>query len=248
VVAFGGFGGGGAWGSEIATPTKPPAHYRLNYSGILGPAATPYEIWSIGLAFGRGAGATTQEQADAFLTSAQVAFSNNLSAMICTTARVTKLRLAKVKADGLVDRNADGSYAQRDRIPDVAVVGVSGSICPPSVALAVTLHSAAPGATGRGRIFLPVPTLAGFDGNAGGLSLAAANGFRDAVKGLAVELNAAAATAGMGRVVVASGGSTVKGIPGDLRVVTSISCGKVLDTMRSRRNALLEGRVLTPLP
>jgi hypothetical protein len=74
-----------------------------------------------------------------------------------------------------------------------------------------------------------------------------ATSFANAVKALVNAVNTTAGTRTAGTVVIASGGSALKGIAPGLRPVTGVSVGRVVDTMQSRRNALQESRVLVSL-
>lgn len=116
----------------------------------------------------------------------------------------------------------------------------SASTCthPNQVAMVATLETGQTrGLAHRGRIYLPLPPMpVGTDGK---ISEANATGAAATVKGLLDTINAAP---GSGRVLI---GSKV-GV-GAFRNVTGVSVGRVLDTMRSRRTSLTEGRMTAAL-
>lgn len=105
----------------------------------------------------------------------------------------------------------------------------------PQSALAVTLDSRKRGPRGRlSRFYLPMPVLS-ID-PATGRALGAAVSFLDASAGFIRRVNEAAGNVVEGLVVV----SASKLGEGNVNPIVSVRIGDVVDTMRSRRNALQE--------
>lgn len=109
---------------------------------------------------------------------------------------------------------------------------------PNQVAMVATLETGqSRGLAHRGRVYLPLPPMpVGSDGR---ISEANASGAAASVKGLLDTINAAP---GSGRILIGS-----KVGAGAFRNVTGVAIGRVLDTMRSRRTSLVEGRMTAAL-
>lgn len=117
----------------------------------------------------------------------------------------------------------------------------SGFILPQS-ALAVSLTTARPGASGRGRFYLPMPTLSaapsiGFQTNATDTANVLTN-VQTMLQAVNDTPGFEAAHGTAAQVVVAS----TKGFN---TPVTGVRIGRVIDTIRSRRNALSENYTTT---
>lgn len=238
---FGGYGGGGSWGTPTGTSgPQPPEHVRVTWSGGLGPAASPYEIWAMGLSVSLGAAAPTKAAMVTFAAACRDSFSTNIAPILSSQVGLERTRVARIGSNGLTDRNDDGSYAQVDDVPSVAVRGGSGAVALPQVALVITCDTGSPGQTGRGRFFLPMINLGGNDLAVGGMTAAMQSSAKNAAVAFINGVNTAAGTAGLGTVCVASAGSVKHGIQPRLRRVTAIRVGRTYDTMRSRRNRLDE--------
>lgn len=114
--------------------------------------------------------------------------------------------------------------------------GLSGSN-PPQIAVCVTLRTAFAGRTHTGRFYLPTP----------GITTTTATGrFLPADVLEVITATKAAFAAGIG-----AGWTAVNVFSNKLHVVnpvTAIDCGDVLDTMRSRRNKLVETRQVVAFP
>lgn len=203
----------------MTTPTltgKPPAHRRLTISGVFGTAAAPYERWSFRLNFGVGEAGDLVPLADT-----AVANLTTLLAGIKTDARVTEVKAASIDANGLYDADPE------IRVLDSPGTGTGGQPLP-QVALAVSLTTDRRGPTGRGRIYYPMPAA---DVGAGGTFSAM---YADTTaQRVASFLSALNQPAGFGNAVVASS-------KGYLTPVTGVRCGRVPDTMRSRRTSIPE--------
>ncbi len=125
---------------------------------------------------------------------------------------------------------------QAEALFAAGVKGTATSAVPPQVALVVTLLTARPGRSGRGRLF-----LGGFAGSnvltSGRYAPAARDAVADAMAGFYTRLRDLQGTADLFRPVVVS--PTL----GDSFKISKIAVGDVFDTMRSRRNALVEAKV-----
>lgn len=132
---------------------------------------------------------------------------------------------------------SDGKYVSDESFthfwePVLSTSGTSPTL-PPQVALAVTLETGVQrGLAARGRIFLPV-VGGGLDVD-GRISESAAGLVATQVANLLTSLN------GIATYGVTSVYSDVR--EGAVRPITGVSCGRVLDTMRSRRNQITEER------
>lgn len=250
---FGGYGGGGAFPGGDATKPRgpqPPAHLRITFSGVLGSTAAPVEIFAFGLAAAHGANASigsNEALVQARLTAAAIAGRwTLLSPGIASSARLRRVRVASVNSAGYVDRTPQGAYIQGDHLLDAP--GAVSAVTPPfQIALAMTLETQRAGANGRGRFFLPVPHT-DVETNTGLMPVTSRDAHVTRARDFLNAVNADLAAGGWGRLVVASSGSVKKGIAPVLTPVTRVTCGRVLDTMRSRRgdlNDLRTGFALT---
>jgi hypothetical protein len=142
-------------------------------------------------------------------------------------------RLAYVKFNRI---GPDGKYvgATTNRVDFTPVRGGNTvATHPPQISLVATLETGVTrGLANRGRMFLPCP-VAGVDGN-GRISANAALEVATKVAGLLSTLNALTPY-GETRVYSAVGS-------GASRLVTGVTVGRVLDTMRSRRTSITEER------
>ncbi len=227
----------------MSTGTHPPEHLKITFSGTLGDPPPGVEIWSFGVN-ARVAGFTDVASLQALANACQSSYTGFAAITIGQEARLTRTRVASVGPDGLVRRTAAGAYSQADSL--VVQGGLSqGTGRNYAVSLAVSLQSAFPGPTGRGRLYLPLPGLGPLTN---GVMQAGDQGtMLSRMRAFLNDLNDKLATAGHGPIVVASGGSVVKGLAPALHNVTTVRVGQVPDTMRSRRNALPEQYASTAL-
>lgn len=222
-------------------------HYRLTMSGVIGPDPGN-EIWSCTLNISNG----DTESLEARLLGAQPddavydQFANSCALWFIRPASgihpdcgLRKIKIAHVGADG----KYTGAPVERPSAQQGH--GANGIRHPNSVALALTLNTTADLGRVKGRIYSPLPafqvlsdgTISAVDRNAASASFQQLVNDINNQPGLDVlDL----------RVVVASQGrhnknGTVRLGPGN-HVVTSVGVGRVLDTVRRRRNALVEGR------
>lgn len=221
---------------------NPPAHWRITWSGTLG-ATTPQEIWSCGLsAAGGSAIVDGQGNFDVWLESVTAALAANAEQMLLScssTVVLTRTRIAHIGDDGLTVRGTTGAYRQGDNFSTFTGAQTHPGHGP-QVAVAVSTRTAFDGPQGRGRYFLPVPGYA-----TSGNDLRLSEGNRDIIASHqasflnGVNTTLAAADAGL-RLVLASGGSVLKGLAPANRTLTEVGVGRTLDTIRTRRNALAE--------
>lgn len=123
--------------------------------------------------------------------------------------------------------------------PEIAVVsqaggGVVSGTPPPQLALAVSLMTARRGPTGKGRFYIPLPELTVVPSDSFRISTIQAEGVRGTAQTFLNSLNLVnLGTANFPEVAVISS-------KGYATRVAQIRVGRVLDTMRSRRNKMPE--------
>jgi hypothetical protein len=203
-------------------------HLRITVSGLLGAAGNPaFEEFSYRLNYaGDGYRLRYSPQAAADFAADTAAFMTRVQSRFSTQVLATELKVAPIGPDGLYE---DGPI-----IAPMNTRGAGGgpSTSPSQVALAVSLTTPLRGPSGKGRFFLPMPFLSiGPDGlvaeaNVQAVAVSAQTYLNDLNNGVGLDLTAA-------RVVVAS----TKGFNSP---VTGVRVGRALDTIRSRRQALLE--------
>lgn len=203
-----------------------PKHYRITFSGTFGAIGAPVEIWSWGLGLVYGGAdipvALAQTRAAAF----QAAYAANIAPQMSGSVVLTRTRYSQHDEGGHVATTSDGAYRQGDDVTVVPGGSLSTLKYPLQTSLVVSLSTARAGATGKGRCFLPmVPKPLGTDFL---LPQSDASAMADAFAGFLQAIYPEQGTPG---VISSHGyGSTL----------TGIRVGRVPDTMRSRRNALLE--------
>lgn len=212
-------------------------HYRVTWSGTLG-VPDPVEIFAFGLSLDVGPSDFLNRDdlfplAGACLDAWAATMKNHTHQM----AGVDRVRVASIGANGKVPRNADGAFVQADATGWVQG-GATGPVPAPQTALVVSLRSEMDDLTGRGRFYHPLPAAA-LDATFR-MSTGATQTLVTVARDFVRAVNTASLAAGAGRVVVASQGSPTRAIPPANRLVTQVSVGRVLDTVRSRRNALDE--------
>lgn len=214
-----------------------PRHDRVTYSGVFGEPTGPTEIWSFSMTYAYidALGATTEELA----SRASARYEQWIAPLMTNTVNLTRVRVSRHNAGGLVTTLGDGAYDQGDDTRIVQGARTQNARMPLQTALCVSFSSARPDASGKGRIFLPWP---GFQLSTDWrISTTDAADAANAVKGLANSMEQVppaqgGSAGGLGRHAVISG----KGTSSE---VLEYRCGRVPDTMRSRRNALPEAYV-----
>jgi hypothetical protein len=214
-----------------------PAHTRVTLSGIFGPLGTPYEVWNCNLSAPPNLGAANDgSNFGPMATSIATAWTTHIRPVMATDLYLTRVRVAAVTDQGLVQKTAVGGYVQSDWTGSSQgqVAVATGMRKPLQSALVASLHTARAGATGKGRIFWPSPLYnIGTDFR---ITAADAAAFNTVVRAF---LNAVKTALGTDLVVASS--------KGYLSPVTGVSVGQVIDTQRSRRHALPEGKLVVAL-
>lgn len=213
-----------------------PAHTRVVFEGVTGTVAAPIERWAFGVNFPREALDEDGNQTvdDALAASVKQAYADNIASLMKPDTILTQVKVIRVGADGKVEHRADGSYAQGVWIGSVVGTLAGGPEMPLQTALCVSLKTLRSGATGKGRFFLPFPgyslqtdkRLSSVNANA--VSIVATEFLND----LAVVMTYAPQ-------VVSS--------KGYMSEVVATRVGRAPDTMRSRREDLVEGYIDLPL-
>lgn len=215
----------------VVRPPK-PAHLRLTWSGVFGTLAGPIEEWSFGLALPTEATIDpfTDAQIDALAQGMRTCYVSTLAPRMPSDVILTECRFANVNGLGRVKLRADGSYVQG--INTVPQPGLDNPVAIPlQTALCVSLVTARPGPSGKGRFFLPWPSqflnigTKTLDANQATVMLDACRDFLVAVNGLT------------------PGDVSVASTKGYLSTVIGLRVGRVPDTMRSRRERVPEGYV-----
>jgi hypothetical protein len=194
----------------------------LTFSGIFGPVAAPVEEWSFRINFGVGEGGGDKA---AFVQNAVSAFTTHLVPRLASgVGRLREVKLADIDAAGLYSTSPTVAPV------DVAFAGSVSSNLPLQISCAVSLVTQRRGPTGKGRFYLPSPAL----GTLTAAGLMTASTAQAIATSAAAFMSALNGPAGFGNAVVVS----TKGYD---TVVEGVRVGVVPDTIRSRREKLLEG-------
>lgn len=207
--------------------TFPSVHKYLSLSGALaGGEAWSFGLRLTGIGFDQGE-ASQQTDADALAAIVETWWGTQTIIGFPTTLKTVKVN--KISTAGLY---VHPYTILKDFVPPKA--SSTQGTYPNQVACVVTLETGVTrGLAHRGRVFLPAPT-ANIQAD-GRITEAAATAIATSFAGLLSSLNAAA-QAGF-----VSVGSDIGA--GAFRPVTGVTVGRVLDTMRSRRSQMLEGRM-----
>jgi hypothetical protein len=208
-----------------------PIHNRLVVRGTLG---TGKEIFSNSLHFTSVASLGTDTHPgdwdEGDVSDAVAAFYGSLN--FGSSAKVTDWRGYTIGTNGRLQGNQMVRHDYATPVP-----GAGGFKYPPQIAQVLSLHAADRGPAQRGRIYLPMPTvtvtgttfeMASVDAQA---LLADFKTYIEALKNAMYPT----LTINENLVNVSQGGSG-----GTMQVVSEYRMGRVLDTVRSRRNKLLE--------
>lgn len=214
-------------------------HYRITALGQFG--SGPSEIFSYGLNMEFGS-TPIGELVDAGPNQAALddmaddlaAFHGRAESKISIAAHLTAVKIAHI--------GADGKYTQDPFIKSFAVnggvddrIGATWFVPrPPQVACAVSLNTDLRGPSGKGRFYLPLPAVSVEATNSYRMSVADAESIRGSVKTLLDSLNN---NPGFD---IFSPSVVVASTKGFNTPVTSVRVGRVLDTIRTRRNKLVE--------
>ncbi len=215
-----------------------PEHYLLSWGGSLHGT----EVWTTGLRMQKtNAVSVGQAALEAFMADAEQDLNNFYaqsffhSGLKCEWVKMNEI-------DGL------GHYANKEqsntRFFAAPIVGAGGSAHAPQIACVGSLVTEADrGLASRGRLYFGGLAQATFSVDAGNgrIPVAQRDAFALHVKNFLNNLNNNAGVDGAGpsfEARIISKGSGAR--PGIARKVTGVRVGRVLDTMRSRRNALAE--------
>lgn len=213
-----------------------PSHTRITYSGVFGTATTPVEHWSFNLCAPAAALAADASPATAAAqaTAARGPFNTFMGANMGSDIVLTETRIASVNDAGLVNVRPDGSYVQGVNLT-TSVGGAAKQPVPLQQALCISLTTGRAGPTGKGRFFLPWPAVS-LDADDKRIPVAQVTPLLAAIQTWLQNLQT-----GIGAQL------QVVSSKGYMSEVTGIRCGRVPDTMRSRREDSPEGYLLLPL-
>lgn len=197
-----------------------PAHGLSVWEGVFGPVEAPLERWSFSLKSEPGP-SLTDDNMDFVAANLRSAWNANLKPLHFGDVVLTRCRHVQVGGDGKYLTRADGSYVQGIHESNNVGTATLVSRLPLQAAHAVSLVTTRAGATGKGRFFMPQTYFSldsGFRLNESNRDILA-----DACAQFVRDVNTL-----VGPIVVASS-------KGYLSTVTGIRVGRVVDTMRSRR-------------
>lgn len=216
-------------------------HLRVSAIGRLGNAAAEIFSYSLALAVDDGdkflPGLDGNQDVWDDVAEDMRAFHGTPQLRLAPRAVLQVVKIARI--------GADGKYSAAPIVVDVRDTpgGDSsgfGGLIAPQVAMACSLHTDRRGATGRGRFYLPMPLvdlqedlrMTQQDADARGAIVAQLVANLNNQPGFDV--------LGLNVYIASSKGYNTR--------VTGASVGRVIDTMRSRRNALNEARNVLPIP
>lgn len=224
------------------------------YIAIIGTSYSTTERWQFGLRATRAGTETSMSVIAASLTTQVQTWWSQSSGQrfgSLNTHTLSEIKVSTLDVDGLQFVNVpSGSFFF---VPPVAGADVPPAGVAPQNTCAMTLTTSLPrGLASRGRCFLPPSShlLPQSDGRLLAVDAKAmADGFKSLINGINGNPN-------IGDVVVMSRGRAVRGPalpngkptytypnPGVTNIVTGVQCGRVVDTQRRRRRALVEAPV-----
>lgn len=162
---------------------------------------------------------------------------------VAVQARLTSIKLNRI--------GTDGKYVDAATMEHVYGSFISGGgpnvFLPPQLATVATLRTDVErGKASKGRMFLPVCSgfnIVGSDGRASSAAaLRCAQGVASLIDRINTIYNSPPGVATPGHVAIMSNIGS-----GTTRTVTSVTVGRVTDTMRSRRSSLIEGPETAPV-
>jgi hypothetical protein len=213
-----------------------PAHTRVTVSGVFGTVASPVEEWSFSVKTEARPDPQDQAALNTAATTALTAYGTTLAGVQTGKIVATTVKYARIDGTGHVAKFPDGSYQQGIAHGEIAgkTSEASPRNLPLQTALVISLGTARVGPSGKGRFFLPFQMSSAI-GDDFRISEGTANGF------------AAQATAWLRAVNGILGPVVVVSSKGFVSPVTGVRVGRVLDTMRSRRESIDEGYVSRPI-
>lgn len=204
-----------------------PAYYRISIEGTLG--ASP-EVWSTGFAVSATPSIPTQTAVDTWASAAMTLLSSSdpgsvwLKANLGSTSAIQRVRIYYYP-------NVGGAAALMAVSTGAAAAGTGVVTHPPQCTTVVSLRTATPGASYRGRMY--IPSLVATIGSAlkrTDLSTSTAVNWAATLASIA-----GTASAGLGDDV-----AIVSQTTGAVTPVTQVRIGDVIDTQRRRRDNLVE--------
>lgn len=210
-----------------------PAHTLITFEGTIGPTDGAVEDWSVGL---RCTGGVTANGGSltAAASAASAAFAGTLLEQMGNNLRLTEVTVASVTGNGTWATDTDGAYLKGDWTGNLVGGNSTSSPLPAQAALVISLTTARAGATGKGRLFLPLGrATVGLDGRIPAENAAA---FAGIAADFISDMNAI-----VGQVAVVS-------TKGYASTVTGVRVGRTVDTMRSRRSDIAEQYALASIP
>ena len=222
--------------TRVKRPRLPPGppHVRVTFRGIFGSLTNIVEQWDFSVKTAMPAGALDGPALVSRATAAKAAYAGSIAQQMMKHVVLTETRYALTGADGKVLHFADGAFQQGIDHTSIEGAVQDGGHMPLQSALVVSLGTARPGATGRGRFYLPLQNPAMIDAGYRVQSNYATLVLASAVS-LLHDINA------IGSPVV------INSSKGYNSVVTTLRVGLAPDTMRSRRESLAESYLASPV-
>lgn len=213
-----------------------PAHTKVVFEGVRGTVAAPLERWAFGVNFPADAIPTTGSDIvdDAIAAECATAYNDAWFTAMNTDTILTRVKVSRVSAAGTIALRGDGSLVQGEWTGSLP--GETSPMSNPlQLAICVSLQTLRSGATGKGRFFIPM-IAASVDAESKLLptvnQISIANRAKDMLNDLSTILT-------FPPQVVSSKGYMTE--------VTSVRVGRVVDTLRSRREDLPEEYYSVPL-
>lgn len=201
-------------------------HTRVRCTGTIGASSSPYEIFDYGFAIGSTSGDPIELAEQDSISGAVDVFHKSGGMKISNRCRLRDVKFQHIGADGSQD---EPTVHYPYNSPGDATAGQR----PSQVALAVSFRGPAAVHPVRGRFYVPT-TEHTLDVDTGLIALVDAQAAADAARTLVDAVNTIMGALGFFAVVS----------KGDAVPVEEVRVGRVLDTIRSRRNAPLEGYVV----
>lgn len=214
-----------------------PTHFKFVFRGVFD---NTEETWSFGMHFTRTVEAGPDAGVGAIdtsgVTTALGTFFNTAAAGIPTWCTATDWRAYEIGTDGRMENEPLLVDLTTDDIDGAA----SGSRLPPQCALAVTTVADNRGPGRYGRFYLPTALIIELSDLR--VSIANATGVATAVtaflKGISDSIDLPGTLGSAGGLNISKSGAGFK------QDIDHVEVGRVIDTLRSRRRALLEERVV----
>ena len=214
-------------------PPGPP-HVRVTFRGIFGSLTNIVEQWDFSVKTAMPAGALDGPALVSRATAAKAAYAGSIAQQMMKHVVLTETRYALTGADGKVLHFADGAFQQGIDHTSIEGAVQDGGHMPLQSALVVSLGTARPGATGRGRFYLPLQNPAMIDA-----------GYR--VQSNYATLVLAAAVSLLHDINAIGSPVVINSSKGYNSTVTTLRVGLAPDTMRSRRESLAESYLASPV-